>query len=416
MNINKSKSLTLIRFLNVLLIFCLLRVGLVMTAGFSIFSLVLVVLVGGGLIAVCMLLDRSYAGAFFRLNTVALILNIFLIFIVRFIVTNPEHLSTASNYINQLAFLLLLWGFYLYISRLNVKRQRMFVRFYLLLITVSALYTFYVAVNGSPRIIRNTASGVYDSSFPFVYGGYDFIYALVLIYVILLTTLSRAGGRMTTAVKAAVICILVISVITVIISGYSTAFMLILVFTVWSLMKRPATKVGLLVVLAVLIFGVPHLLVDFIKGLPFMPKITSSRVSDLILSISGQGTVEYFSDEGQRWDRLLWSIEVFLENPILGGFLGKTSLPFGYHSEWIEQLARYGLITAISNLAFWVSTYCRMRDQARGSNVTYHCIRNVFFVYLVLGFLNPISMVVTSAPMFVLCPFIECLLIDEKEN
>ena len=416
MNRNGSKSLTLIGLLNVLLMFCLLRIGLVMTAGFSAFSLVLIVLVGGGLIAVYMLLDSSYAGAFFRLNTVALILNIFLIFIVRLAVTNPEHLTTASNYINQLIILLLLWGFYLYISRMNVRRQRMFVRFYLLLITVSALYTFYVAINGSTNIIRDTASGVYDPSFPFVYGGYDFIYALVLIYVILLTTISRAGGRMTTAVKAAVICILVISAITVIISGYSTAFVLILVFTIWNLTKRTVTKVCSLIILAVLLFGAPHLVVDFINGIPFMPKLTSSRIGELILSISGQGTVEYFSDEGQRWDRLMWSIEVFLENPILGGFLGQTGLPFGYHSEWIEQLARYGLITAISNLAFWVGTYRRMSDQARESNVTYHCIRNAFFVYLILGFLNPISMVVTSAPMFILCPFVECLLNDEKEN
>ena len=416
MNINKSKSLTLIGLLNVLLMFCLLRVGLVMTAGFSIFSLVLVVLVGGGLIAVCMLLDRSYAGAFFRLNTVALILNIFLIFIVRFIVTNPEHLSTASNYINQLAFLLLLWGFYLYISRLNVKRQRMFVRFYLLLITVSALYTFYVAVNGSPRIIRNTASGVYDSSFPFVYGGYDFIYALVLIYVILLTTLSRAGGRMTTAVKAAVICILVISAITVIISGYATAFMLILVFTVWSLVKRPATKVGLLVVLAVLIFGVPHLLVDFIKDIPFIPEITSSRVSDLILSFSGEATVEYISEEGQRLDIMGWSLEAFAANPLFGVIGSASTNRIGGHTEWIDQMARYGLLAMICNTVFWMSTYIKMERNSRARAATNKCIKNAFIMFWILGFLNPISMVVTAAPLFILGPFVGSLLIRNNDE
>lgn len=403
--------------MSIVLVGCLVRFGLVMTAGISILGLTYVIF-AGALAVVYFLLTRSkYRNHYFGTNFLFIICCAFSVALACLFTTNQEYGNTAVAYFKQLIILLLIWGIYVFLIQSDQKVVRAFVAVYLLCISASAVYTAFVAFTGEEDVIRATAFGEYDVRFPFTYGGFDFIYGLVLIYTALLTALKKMWRRLKFLVRVLLLAMEVLFALTIIVSGFSTAFVLILIFTVWQLIPRTSLKIVSLLLILLMLYAFPEVITNAINGIPFIPELTSSRLNELILSLSGQGSSGYITDDGQRLDRIIWSLEVFLEHPLFGGFIGNTKLPFGYHTEWIDQLARYGIFTTLFNAAFWVFTYVKIKKVALESNdnATYGCIRNTFFMFAILGFLNPISMLVTACPLFVLAPFISNSLKKEHE-
>lgn len=413
MHTENPKGLTLTSILNLLLIFCLLRFSLVFTTRWNVFSLTLVVLAGVIVIFSHVLVSKRYAGQLMQSNLLFLVLNIFCVFVIQHVTVNPSYAGHAAAYIKQLLVLVILWGFYLYIKRLSIKQHRRLVGIYLFAIAVSAAYTFYAAATGEDGIIRNTAFGQYDSSFSLAYGGFDFIYGLVLVYVTLLIVLTNGFDKIKPFGRITIIFLLVLMALTIIVSAYSTAFILILFSTIFIAPKKVSTKFILLSLVVFCVYVIPVPLTNWFKSLSFIPELTTSRISDIILSFTGQGSTAYITDDGQRLDRVFWSLKAFIANPLLGLFGENGTETLGYHTEWIEQLARYGIITAAFNIGFWCTTFKRMEIMSRHSSIAHKCVVSTFIIYFLLGFLNPISMVVTSAPLFVLGPFASNLFVDE---
>lgn len=409
----KRMTLELTSMLNLSIIYCFLRFGLVFTTRWRFFGLSLVVFLGAAVLLTYAYANKWYAGQFLQSNLLFLGLNIFCVFLIQHLTKTPSYTSVAAGYINQLLVLFLLWGFYLYMQRLDILQQRRLIGMYLLAIAVSAAYTFYVASVSDDLIIRNTAFGQYDPRFRLAYGSFDFIYGLVVIYSALLIVLSQGWKRIRSLTRLALVLLLLLIASTVIISKYSTAFVLILVFTILFVPKKTGFKVFWAILLIVFVFWAPQFLTRFIESIPFMPEITSSRINDLILSVSGRGSSAYITEEGQRLDRVFWSLKAFADNPLFGLFGENGTRPLGYHTEWIDQLARYGIVTAIFNMGFWYATFKRMEITAKQSSITHKCVVSTFIIYFILGFLNPISMVVTTAPLFILCPFAENVFLNK---
>ena len=397
------------KVVSLLLLFCIVRCSLVMTVDISIFNLTVVIAAGGLGLLYLLLSNRIYRENFLTFNFTFLVLCIFMVALAKLSTVNNTYSNLAETYFKQLVVLLLLWGLYVYLNLCSENIKKKFVIVYLICIAISAAYTMYVAMVGDDDIIRLTASGVYDESFTFAYGGFDFIYALVLIYTVLLTALRLKWKTTGAFVRVSIILLEALFAFTIIVSGYATAFVLIFVFTLWQL--RPRGFFGLVLFGGVmfLIILFPWVITSIIEAIPFIPELTSSRINELILSLYGSGSSEYISAEGQRFSRMFWTLKIFFENPLVGGFVENTELPFGYHTEWLEQLARYGIFTTFLNGSFWFITYKRINQDALEndrSNTTKNCVKNAFIMFLVLGFLDPISMVVTACPLFVLSPFV----------
>jgi len=410
---NSNKGITLTTALNFLLAYCLIRFGLVFSTQTSLFGLTYVVMAGLLLVFLLLLVSKEYAGRLVQVNLLWIICNIACIFILRILISRASYLTYTSNYFNQLIVLATLWGFYLYMERLPREKRNWLTSIYLAVVAVSAMYTLYVAINGHSRIIRNTAFGEYDPQFSLTYGGYDFIYGLVVIYVGMLVVFVNGKGRISQAKRIVMLCLMILFALTIIASSFSTAFALILLATIFLVPKTLKTKLSLIGLLAFCVYVIPGPLTRFIESIPYMPKLTSDRLNELILSFSGRESSAYLTEEGQRLDRIMWSIDAFKAHPFLGVFASGGRQPIGQHTEWIDQLARYGLITATFNAMFWGSTYRKMKNDYSPKSVTYKCIQNAFVVYFILGMLNTISMVVTSAPLFILCPFLESLFTRE---
>lgn len=391
-----------------LVYYCITRLCFVMTEAITYFNLLLVFLLGAFVVFLCLVTNSQFNSHFLQSNIVFLLILIGTIFIQKQFIVNDDYLSIAELYLKQLLVLLIIWGIYAFMNCATRKTRHNLIKWYLFGIIISAAYTFYVALTSSQQyVIRKTAFGVYDSSFRFTYGGFDFIYGAVIIYVCLVTLLHKKWKEMRLLSRAVLIAISVLLALMIIVSGYSTAFALIFVFTVLELLPKGFGKILFLVVLVVILFVFPNIITGLIRKIPFIPNITSYRINEMILSLSGRLDSCYFTESGQRLDRILWSLKVFAEHPLIGGFAGNTKLSFGYHTEWIEQLARYGLIAFIFFFVFFAKSYKSMLSKIQKDDVNYYSLRNAFVVFIVLGFLNPISMVVTAAPVFVLAPFVE---------
>lgn len=400
-----------------IILYCILRVGLVMSAGMSFFSLPIVSVVG---YAVVLLRSRvpQIKRIVFSKTTLSLLLQILLIIILRTLTINASFISIETVYIRQLLFLLLLLFLYAYIRSCNQKSQKMYVYSYLCCIAVSTVYTLFVAITGTEDIIRNTAFGDYSGLYRFMYGGFDFIYGIVIIYIIILTALHRKRN-IRTGTKIVLIVLEVLIALTIVLSAYSTALVLIVIFTAYEIVPGKLVKwIVFAVCYAILIFF-PSIVSYIFNAIPFIPKLTSTRLINMVLSMIGRETDIYFSGEGQRFDRIIWTLRVFAENPLLGGFAGDTKLPFGYHTEWLEQMARYGIFSTVLNASYWRGSYRIMKKELTHSDVGWACVRNGFIYFVILGFCDPISMVVTAAPLFILAPFLSNVLSAtnyEREN
>ncbi len=410
---NGNKGISLTTALNFLLAYCLIRFGLTFTASMSLFGLTYVVLAGMVVVFLSLLVNKNYAGRLLQTNFAWVICDIVCVFTLRIIMPRASDVAYTMNYFNQLIVLASLWGFYLYMQRLPRDSRNWLAMVYMAAVAVSAMYTLYVAINGHSRIIRNTAFGEYDPQFSLKYGGFDFIYGLVVIYVGILVVFVNGKERISQAKKIVMVLLMILFALTIIVSGFSTAFALILLATIFIVPKTLKTKITLIGMLAFFVYVIPGILTSFIESIPYMPKITSDRLNELILSFSGQGSSDYLTEEGQRFDRIMWSIDAFKAHPLMGVLASGGREPIGHHTEWIDQLARYGLITATFNALFWGTTYQKMKNDYTKRSITYKCVRSAFVVYFILGLLNTISMVVTSAPLFVLCPFLESLFVRE---
>ena len=164
-------------------------------------------------------------------------------------------------------------------------------------------------------------------------------------------------------------------------------------------------KIILAAFLLVVFFVFSRPIAEFVENLP-LSELTTKRISDLILSLTGyEGVENPIFGEGQRLDRMIWSLKIVAENPIVGGFVGNTIQAFGYHTEWIDKAARHGLLYMVFHAAFWVTafkklvSYCETLEQK-------NLIKTSFLVFIFLGFTNPITLVTTPAPLFLLCPFL----------
>ena len=109
------------------------------------------------------------------------------------------------------------------------------------------------------------------------------------------------------------------------------------------------------------------------------------------------------------------SLNSFLSSPIsfligigdhsvsFGGDLEKSGI--GNHSEFIDVSARYGILGII---VFWniLKNYLNMLKQVAGYRYIYRFVVIIFFIFIVMGFLNPVFEPIQLLFLFVVFPII----------
>ena len=321
-----------------------------------------------------------------------------------FFIRDSLHLEETKAYLNGLLVLSISCLASFVLQGIDEKSLKILVRIYLFAIVFFSVLTLYVELTGPENVIRYTAMGIFHEA-SVIYGGYDFIYSIVIVYCVLFFYYILNRKKISFGSRFFIVTSLIIIFLTVALSNYSTALLLIVFFSFSPFLAKVKHKIIWAILLMLVFFVFSRAIAKLVENLP-LSELTTRRISNLILSLTGHEGVENpISGEGERLDRMVWSLKIILENPLIGGFLGDTKLPFGYHTEWIEKAARHGLIYIGVHAAFWIKSYkktvsyCETIEQK-------NLIKTAFIVFVFLGFLNPVTMVTTPAPLFLLCPFL----------
>lgn len=388
-----------------LIILYVIRLGYTFAGNSFLFSITTSFVIGIVTIIFCCAIDKEFPYVFFQANLVWLLIYVVIIFLLSLLMGDNYNFKTVT-YIKNVITLFSTYGVYLLLYRSQSKIVRKIVLIYFIGIVLSAAYTLFVSITGPEHIIRMTAEGVYYYNlFPLKYGGYDFIYALVFVYVGLICFYGENKERLAIWKKVIIVSALVLFAITVISANFTTAFVLLLIFTGLNISKNKRTRILFFAILTVLLFIAPQLLAKLVDSLPLIQQLTADRLKEIIYSFNGMGVVSDYRVDGDRLSRILASLKVIGEHPFIGGYVKGSAVSLGGHTEWIDTMARYGVPAFAFFVAFWTGTKKRMMRKQNCQYGTDNIIKIAFFLLLVLGLVDPLSMEITVAPIFIFYPF-----------
>ena len=135
----------------------------------------------------------------------------------------------------------------------------------------------------------------------------------------------------------------------------------------------------------------------------------SIRIEEIYLALTGD--VAQAADLNSRSKLMSLSFNTFLKNPLTGvysqlpSFNAYRASGIGNHSEWLDMLGLYGMFAF---LLFWFISRVVV-DQKEFSGVMIP-----IYLYLLIGFVNPVWATFTNLYVFLVIPFLLSYLFEKK--
>ncbi len=237
----------------------------------------------------------------------------------------------------------------------NKKTNRLIILWSIPPILVTTLNTT-IGLLKDPQLSRNIKSAGLESETLWKQGigGYDFIYFLVFISIIFFCILFFKKTVNISKKKWIIgISILAILVITIVLSNYFTALIMLLTsITIFLLFKKITTLKLLFLTFTFITFGlwgsqIRNSALDSL--IQIIPKgLTSDRLSKFKTDAVGEKSTDmYYEDRAPTQTK---SINAFIQNPITGIIVNQLKIKddyfseFGQHSQILDTLALFGII------------------------------------------------------------------------
>lgn len=293
---------------------------------------------------------------------------------------------------------ILLFGFainsILYCRLDNVKLDRIILCFSLIIVLLTIVTTLMGLLTNSDVARLLTSSSTNESAANILrarnIGAFDFIYGLVIIFPVLVSMFRKTRNRF---FKCCIFIMIILTSLCVIKSNFTTALILLFIGFwlpfVFSSGKNMVGKLLLIICIAI----IASLLFPYFLKLIY--SITTSilakeKIMGILMFLNG---TENAGDVTSRVSMFQLSLSNFLSNPIfgVGGYYRITMVLYvGKHAQFIDDLARYGIIGGIPILAFVI--YCIKRsilikpDDSLYKSSLFPSI----ILFCLLGLLNPI--------------------------
>ena len=254
-------------------------------------------------------------------------------------------------------------------------------------------------------------------------GSFGFMY---LVMFSLIPTIMLIFNKNKAFIKFFSILVVIVFINVLIKGGFSTAILISVFGIVYYLLPKTKNKITILIIncisviiIVVLKNSIGKVLIDISNSLD-MSKMVSQRLSD----------VGYFilsGDEGYninlRIERLNWSIQSFLHNPVFGYNMVSNNLKIikpGGHADWIDMFAFYGIIGGLPIFLF-ITNCIKYIIMSLKNAVLKNCYNVVVFQFIIYGFIDPFLHIYhIGFAMFLIVPSIFYLpyifQIKEKNN
>lgn len=271
--------------------------------------------------------------------------------------------------------------------------------------------TTIIGLRKYPLASRQLASGtaIYDTlRYKMVnIGGYEFIYALVLLIPVLFWMIKRAKGFW----KIVYVSVLILDVLCIYVSQYTIALicMAIALVMVWMQKNRRAASIFAIFMVVFLSLGGMTFLGQLVYWVSDLIEFdyVSDRLRQVAQLISGQTVNTETSRE--RIEHYMNQLEAFSSSPILGHNWYDFSVRYvSGHSLVLDVLGGTGIVGGIVLVVLFRKLYqLVIRTKRRVSPY----IRATWIMAVVVAILNPVifSIVITIA-------FMCCMCINQVEN
>lgn len=233
--------------------------------------------------------------------------------------------------------------------------RRFLSRFILVLFIVTATTTLFGLIQ-DPMVSRFLATGQTDGyglrgySFRNV-GDYNFIYSLVIMLPMLI-----GAWRLTGIKHGQLLIALLLSLVCLVRAQYSIALIVsFIALSMALLVKRfSPMKLCLIVIvefmLLLALYAFLPSIIDLVSNLGPSASFIRYRLSDTLAVINSDSIFGL-----DRVQRLLMSLNVFLENPISGNLFASNMAELGNHSTVLDLLGGMGIFALVFILIFYIA-------------------------------------------------------------
>lgn len=279
------------------------------------------------------------------------------------------------------------------------------------LIILTAITTFLVLmVDGNAA--RTLTSSSSSQALTLAYKklnvcSYGFIYGVVII-IPMLIFYSLPQKKL--VINALIWSIIVFFTSVVIMSNFTTALMLLFVDFVLVLLigRGQKSNFSFLISLVILVFVVPTIFVLFLNFMSQMSEsiYAQSKLESILGIISGQKS---YASATSRHDLFMISLNSFSESPLwgIGAWYGSGSPYIGQHAQFIDDLARYGLLGFIPLIGFVLYGMKSIYNASYGKHFYNKKVLISIIIFLALGFMNPIYDSDLLASVFIVVPMLD---------
>lgn len=269
--------------------------------------------------------------------------------------------------------------------------KRMFLWITCITMTITMIMTAKTLVQypGAARVLASNSFAQYGHELyrKMGTGGFDFIYSLVVLVPVALTAVIKAQKNY----KLIAIAITVGMIATILLSGYTTAILLlILAITLFLCAVNRGTRCITVILLPIGLWVFLNFrteIADQIYGISEM--FSSKAVTDHLIELADIIAQKSDVEELDRMAHYVKSIDAFLANPIIGAYVSIGGTAVSGHSTLLDLLGGGGLLCFIPYMGFTVSWHMRIarllldRWTRIGWNVT-------SIIYVALQLVNPI--------------------------
>ena len=240
------------------------------------------------------------------------------------------------------------------------------------------------------------------------------IYITISVFVImaLVYILIHTGEK-----KAIRFILIGLNFIYIFMSNYTTQLIfvvigILVVITVGSKMKKSNKVILIGIVGLLIVIGIPMLpnIIDTINKTIFATNETvNTRLNEIVLLLRRESIRG--SDLMGRFDRITLSWNTFMTGPILGIPFSRyntvsTGIVVGGHSEWPDDLARFGIVGGFIFGLFVIRLLKKCLDYDHEENKPFK--KAVIVIVLLYGFSNPIIRYMEFEFFFLIWLFVDC--------
>ena len=287
----------------------------------------------------------------------------------------------------------------------NEKFVKNYLQMYIIMTTITSVTTI-IGLIMYPNASRELASGtaVYDTTKYTIrnIGGYQHVYALVVLLPILMWFIKRAEK----AWKIVNIVALLINLYCIYRSQYTIAIIIAAIIVVPTMLKRfKKIMIVTMILLGTIFFFNPSGIMERLSsGFKYVSEhIGMEYVGDRLLQVSQllDGAVIHTETSAQRIDHYRHCLEKFSESPIIGNNIGRFSEEnISGHSMILDTMSGMGILGILLVFAIFIITY-RLVIKVNGKKIN-STILLTWLAFIAVSILNPSSFMTIYMILFVL--------------